>query len=51
LHPRPPITHNQVELMQIDTIASPERPGLLNLGISPQAAEEIIQQMASQQRS
>jgi hypothetical protein len=31
--------HNQVELMQIDTIASPERPGLLNLGILPQAAE------------
>jgi uncharacterized protein YbjT (DUF2867 family) len=49
LHPRPPITRNQVELMQIDTIASPERPGLLNLGISPQAAEEIIQQMASRQ--
>jgi len=51
LHPRPPITHNQVELMQIDTIASPERPGLLNLGISPQAPEEIIQQMTSRQRS
>jgi hypothetical protein len=41
--------HNQVELMQIDTVASPERPGLLNIGISPQAAEEIIRQMASRQ--
>ena len=51
LRPKPAITRNQVELMQIDTIASPERPGLLNLGISPQAAEEIIQQMASRQRS
>jgi hypothetical protein len=31
--------HNQVELMQIDTIASPEKPGLLNLGVLPQAGD------------
>jgi NADH dehydrogenase len=44
---KPPVTRNQVELMQIDTVASPERPGLAQLGISPRAVEEIIQQIVS----
>jgi uncharacterized protein YbjT (DUF2867 family) len=30
LLPKPAITRNQIELMQIDTIASPERPGMPN---------------------
>jgi ferredoxin len=48
LLPKPAITRNQVELMQIDTIASPERPGLAELGISPHAVEEILQQIMSE---
>jgi hypothetical protein len=34
--------------MQIDTIASPERPGLAELGISPHTVEEILQQIISE---
>jgi uncharacterized protein YbjT (DUF2867 family) len=48
LLPKPAITRNQVELMQIDTIASPERPGLAELGISPHTVEEILQQIISE---
>jgi NADH dehydrogenase len=43
--PKPAITRNQIDLMQIDTIASPEKPGLAELGISPHAVEEILQQI------
>jgi len=43
--PNPVITRNQVELMQIDPIASPERPGLAELGVSPRAVEDILRQM------
>jgi hypothetical protein len=42
--PKPAITTNQIELMQIDTVASPMRPGLTELGVSPHAVEEILQQ-------
>ena len=45
--PSPPITRNQVELMQIDTVSSPEIPGLRELGISPHSIEEILQTMLS----
>jgi NADH dehydrogenase len=40
--PSPPITRNQVELMQIDTVASAGLPGLRDLGIAPQPLEETI---------
>jgi len=40
--PSPPITQNQVELMQIDSTASPGMPGLGELGISPRSIEEIL---------
>jgi NADH dehydrogenase len=40
--PSPPITRNQVELMQIDNVASPEMPGFGDLGISPLSIEEIL---------
>jgi uncharacterized protein YbjT (DUF2867 family) len=40
--PSPPITRNQVELMQIDS-TSPDLPGLEELGISPHSIEEILQ--------
>ena len=43
--PSPPITRNQVELMQIDTVTSPEMPGLRDLGISPHAVEETLQEI------
>jgi NADH dehydrogenase len=42
---RPPITQNQVELMQIDTVASPELPGFKKLGITPVAVEEILREI------
>jgi uncharacterized protein YbjT (DUF2867 family) len=43
--PSPPITRNQVELMQVDTMSSPEMPGFGELGISPHSVEETLQQM------
>jgi uncharacterized protein YbjT (DUF2867 family) len=43
--PSPLLTRNQVELMQIDTVASPEMPGFAELGISPHSVEAILQKM------
>ena len=43
--PSPPITRNQVELMQIDNVPSPEMPGFGELGISPHSIEEILQEI------
>jgi len=43
--PRPPITQNQVELMQIDTVASSELPGFKELGITPVAVEDVLQEI------
>jgi NADH dehydrogenase len=43
--PSPPVTRNQVELMQVDTVSSLEMPGLRELGISPHSIEETLQQM------
>jgi hypothetical protein len=40
--PRPPLTRNQVELLQIDTVSSPEMPGFVELGISPHSVEAIL---------
>jgi uncharacterized protein YbjT (DUF2867 family) len=45
--PRPPLTRNQVELMQVDTTAS-NRPGFRELGISPRSLEEELQAMLKQ---
>jgi uncharacterized protein YbjT (DUF2867 family) len=42
MFPSPPLTRNQVELMQIDNVASPERAGFQELGISPLSIEEIL---------
>jgi NADH dehydrogenase len=41
--PSPLLTRNQVELMQIDTVSSPKMPGFVELGISPQSVEAILQ--------
>ncbi|MEX2481441.1 MAG: complex I NDUFA9 subunit family protein [Gammaproteobacteria bacterium] len=40
--PSPPLTRNQVELMQVDNVASPEMPGLEDLGVQPHAIEDIL---------
>jgi NADH dehydrogenase len=45
--PGPLLTRNQVELMQIDTVSSPEKPGFVELGISPHSVEAILQKMLS----
>ncbi|WP_298373247.1 complex I NDUFA9 subunit family protein [uncultured Bradyrhizobium sp.] len=45
--PEPLLTRNQVELMQIDTVSSPEMPGFVELGISPYSVEAILQEMLS----
>jgi NADH dehydrogenase len=46
--PNPPITRNQVELMQMDNVASPDAPGFDALGIFPQALEEILPRISKQ---
>jgi NADH dehydrogenase len=43
--PSPPVTRNQVELMQVDSVSSPGVPGFGELGISPHSVEEILQEM------
>ena len=45
--PAPLLTRNQVELMEIDTVSSPEMPGFVELGISPRSVEVVLQQMLS----
>jgi NADH dehydrogenase len=46
LLPHPPITRNQVELMEVDTVTSPGRPGLRELGIAPQPIEDTVRALA-----
>lgn len=43
--PSPPITRNQVELMQIDTVSSPGVPGFAELDIAPCSVEDLLDQM------
>ncbi len=40
--PQPPITRNQVELMKIDSVASPSAAGFADLGISPTSLEDVL---------
>jgi uncharacterized protein YbjT (DUF2867 family) len=46
--PHPPLTRNQIELMQIDTTASEKLPGFRELGISPCSLEEELKTMLKQ---
>jgi NADH dehydrogenase len=39
------VTRNQVELMQIDTVAAASVPGFTDLGISPRSMEEVLESM------
>ena len=48
--PHPPLTRNQVELMQIDTTASDNLPGFRELGISPRSLEEELEAMLKQSK-
>jgi NADH dehydrogenase len=43
LLPGTPVTRNQVELMEIDTVASADVPGFADFGISPRPLEEVLQ--------
>ncbi|MDE5440438.1 NAD(P)H-binding protein [Bradyrhizobium sp. CSA207] len=45
-----PLTRSQVELMQIDSVSSPQMPGFAELGIPPHSIEEILQRMLSNRR-
>jgi uncharacterized protein YbjT (DUF2867 family) len=47
MFPSPLLTRNQVELMQIDTVSSPEMPGFIELGISPHSVDAILQRILS----
>ena len=46
--PRSPITRNQVELMQVDTVSSGQLPGFADLGISPHSIERVLQEILRQ---
>ena len=48
--PRPPLTRNQVELMQIDTTASENLPGFRALGISPRTLEDELEAILRQNK-
>jgi len=45
LLPSPPVTRNQVELMQLDNVAAPGRPGLAELGITATPIDAVLRQM------
>jgi len=44
LLPNPPVTRNQVELMQVDNVCSPGVLGFAELGISPHSVENMLEQ-------
>lgn len=45
LLPNPPLTRSQVELLEVDTVASPAEAGLADLGIQPRALEHVLGEM------
>jgi uncharacterized protein YbjT (DUF2867 family) len=49
--PNPPVTRNQVELMQLDTVQSSGLPGLKELGIARHSVEEIVRGMLTRHTS
>lgn len=46
--PHPPLTRNQVKLMQIETTASDKLPGFREVGISPRSLEDELEAMLRQ---
>jgi uncharacterized protein YbjT (DUF2867 family) len=49
--PQPPLTRDQVKLMQIDTTASDTLPGFRALGISTRSVEDELEAMLRQSKS
>ena len=47
MFPSPPVTKNQVELMQVDNVTSPGMPRFEELEISPRSVEEVLQEILS----
>lgn len=47
LLPHPPVTRNQVELMEVDTVVSPHIAGLAELGIEPTTIEAAVRDLTS----
>jgi uncharacterized protein YbjT (DUF2867 family) len=45
LLPNPPLTRSQVELLEVDTVASSTQPGLADLGIQPRSIEQVLGEM------
>jgi uncharacterized protein YbjT (DUF2867 family) len=48
--PQPPLSRNQVELMQIDTTASENLPGFRALGISPRSLKDELEAILGQNK-
>ncbi len=48
--PQPPITRNQVELMEVDTVTTLHTPGLRELGITPRPVEDTVRDLAHRSR-
>jgi NADH dehydrogenase len=44
--PRPPVTRNQVELMEVDTVTSASMPGLRELGITARPVKDTVRDVA-----
>lgn len=44
--PHPPVTRNQVELMEIDTVTAASMPGLRELGIKPRPVKDTVRDLA-----
>jgi hypothetical protein len=45
IFPQPPITRNQVELMQMDNVVSLDAPAFADLQISPRSLEDVLPAM------
>jgi len=43
--PNAPVTRNQIELMQVDNVASRDVPSFAELGISPRPVEDVLREM------
>jgi uncharacterized protein YbjT (DUF2867 family) len=48
--PHPPLTLNQVELMEVDNVAASDRPGFAALGIEPRSIESALQTYSGSHR-
>jgi NADH dehydrogenase len=43
--PSPPVTRNQVELMEVDTVVTPGAGGFAELDIVPRSLDEVLEAM------